>query len=364
MAKEPALARAVRQLVPGFRPDAYKGQAGKVVTVGGSLEYTGAPYYAAESAIRMGVDLSHVFCTKNAAMAIKGYSPELIVHPLLPCAAEGDDQGAEPMLAWLSRFDAICVGPGLGRDPATQSAVGTLLERARSLGVPTIIDADGLQLVNSNPKIVAGWSNCVLTPNVVELKRLQASLANLGMLKGNEEEMDDTSGPLYLENETLTESSDPLTEEELLVVQIARALDGPTIVRKGRIDLITNGKIVLTCCFPGALKRSGGQGDVLSGCTLAFAAWVHAKKKQSEKTPPTESGEGGEVSHVPPLMLAAWGGCTMTRACANRAFGFRKRSMVAPDLIEHIGEVFEALFEHGIVQMMRPVGLESLKGCL
>lgn len=30
-----------------------------------------------------GADLSHVFCTKDAASVIKSYSPELIVHPIL-----------------------------------------------------------------------------------------------------------------------------------------------------------------------------------------------------------------------------------------------------------------------------------------
>ena len=30
-----------------------------------------------------GADLSHVFCTSDAAVVIKSYSPELIVHPLL-----------------------------------------------------------------------------------------------------------------------------------------------------------------------------------------------------------------------------------------------------------------------------------------
>ena len=30
-----------------------------------------------------GADLSHVFCTKDAAPVIKSYSPELIVHPIL-----------------------------------------------------------------------------------------------------------------------------------------------------------------------------------------------------------------------------------------------------------------------------------------
>lgn len=33
--------------------------------------------------IPQGADLSHVFCTKDAAPVIKGYSPELIVHPVL-----------------------------------------------------------------------------------------------------------------------------------------------------------------------------------------------------------------------------------------------------------------------------------------
>jgi ATP-dependent NAD(P)H-hydrate dehydratase len=30
-----------------------------------------------------GADLSHVFCTKDAATVVKSYSPELIVHPIL-----------------------------------------------------------------------------------------------------------------------------------------------------------------------------------------------------------------------------------------------------------------------------------------
>lgn len=36
------------------------------------------------AARQVGSDLSHVFCTDGAATVIKGYSPELIVHPYLP----------------------------------------------------------------------------------------------------------------------------------------------------------------------------------------------------------------------------------------------------------------------------------------
>lgn len=59
-----------------------KGKSGIVGVIGGSLEYTGAPFYAAMAALKMGADLAHVFCSKQAAGPIKSYSPELIVHPV------------------------------------------------------------------------------------------------------------------------------------------------------------------------------------------------------------------------------------------------------------------------------------------
>jgi ATP-dependent NAD(P)H-hydrate dehydratase len=58
----------------------YKGNCGKVAVVGGSAEYTGAPYYAAVAALRTGSDLAHVFCPLEALIPIKCYSPEIIVH--------------------------------------------------------------------------------------------------------------------------------------------------------------------------------------------------------------------------------------------------------------------------------------------
>lgn len=61
----------------------YKGQHGKVGVVGGCREYTGAPYFAAQSALRVGADLSWVFCTQSAGPTVKSYSPELIVLPVL-----------------------------------------------------------------------------------------------------------------------------------------------------------------------------------------------------------------------------------------------------------------------------------------
>ncbi|ONK55592.1 uncharacterized protein A4U43_UnF1260 [Asparagus officinalis] len=72
-----------------------------------------------------GADLSHVFCTKDASPVVKGYSPELIVHPVLEesYSVRDDEKAsvAKRVLAevskWMERFDCFVVGPGLGRDP-------------------------------------------------------------------------------------------------------------------------------------------------------------------------------------------------------------------------------------------------------
>ena len=50
---------------------------------GGCAQYTGAPYFAAISALKTGADMVHVFCEAGAGTVIKGYSPELMVHPVM-----------------------------------------------------------------------------------------------------------------------------------------------------------------------------------------------------------------------------------------------------------------------------------------
>ena len=69
--KSPLLERA-RNIVPHLDTDRHKGQAGRIGIVGGSLEYTGAPYFAAISALKVGADLVHVFCPDAAAQVIIG----------------------------------------------------------------------------------------------------------------------------------------------------------------------------------------------------------------------------------------------------------------------------------------------------
>ena len=74
---------AVRQFLlhvaPNLDGTAHKGQAGRVGVLGGSKDYTGAPYYSGQAALSVGADLLYLFTAEEACNPIKSYSPELMV---------------------------------------------------------------------------------------------------------------------------------------------------------------------------------------------------------------------------------------------------------------------------------------------
>ena len=95
----------VRQIVPSLTSDLYKGKCGRICVFGGCIMYTGAPYFAAISALRAGADLVHVMCEREAGQVIKSYSPELIVHPILDT-----EYALEEIDQWMPRFHAVVLG--------------------------------------------------------------------------------------------------------------------------------------------------------------------------------------------------------------------------------------------------------------
>lgn len=70
-------------IIPPLSYSKHKGDNGKIGVIGGSEEYSGAPFYAGMTALKTGADLVHIFCAPCACSSIKSYSPELIVHPSL-----------------------------------------------------------------------------------------------------------------------------------------------------------------------------------------------------------------------------------------------------------------------------------------
>lgn len=108
-----------------------KGDMGIIGVIGGSIEYTGAPFYSGLSAIKSGADLSHIFCHKEAAVPIKSYSPELIVHPSFDDAMSKDL--IDKCLRWLKSMDVLVYGCGLGREPPTDEVFDKLINHSSRL---------------------------------------------------------------------------------------------------------------------------------------------------------------------------------------------------------------------------------------
>eukprot|EP00514_Thraustochytrium_sp_LLF1b_P001622 CAMPEP_0184514504 /NCGR_PEP_ID=MMETSP0198_2-20121128/4002_1 /TAXON_ID=1112570 /ORGANISM="Thraustochytrium sp., Strain LLF1b" /LENGTH=318 /DNA_ID=CAMNT_0026904705 /DNA_START=924 /DNA_END=1880 /DNA_ORIENTATION=- len=306
--------QAVRKMVPDLAEDMHKGQAGRIAVVGGSFEYTGAPYYASMSTLKAGGDLAFVICTEHAAVPIKAYSPELIV---LPGLSEANRQSAIDL---LPKAHALVVGPGLGRDPSVFAHAKELIERAKEQDIPIVLDGDALFMVSQDFSFIAGYSKAVLTPNVMELSRLYKAA-----FEEDPPAVDfDKIGKQVKHPAEYISLEDAKTASDL-----AAELGHVTILQKGKIDIITNGKKAIAVTATGSPRRCGGQGDILAGTSGLFAHWAVA------------AGDEGS------LLLAATGSSVLTRTAAKIAFKRLKRAMNTPDAIEDLGEAMEEFFSLG-----------------
>ncbi|KAJ3287334.1 hypothetical protein HK104_008650 [Borealophlyctis nickersoniae] len=83
MSSTSSLIASIKKFIPPLTEALHKGQAGRIAVIGGSEDYTGAPYFAGIASLKVGADLCHVFCERNAGVVLKSYSPELMVHPYL-----------------------------------------------------------------------------------------------------------------------------------------------------------------------------------------------------------------------------------------------------------------------------------------
>lgn len=275
-----------------------------------------------------------------------------MVHPILASSSsvassseEPDPASlASPILDMLPRLHVLVIGPGLGRDGVTQKVVEAVMKEARKQSVPFVLDADGLMLVTQKPDLVRGYKECILTPNVVEFSRLAKALGI----------------PLPSQTDVQKESETKSNEEKISQVseaceKLARALGGVTIIQKGAQDIISNGVTSIISDIEGGRKRSGGQGDTLTGSLGTFLAWRSAyldglwdtTEKSSERVAQSKNeirdeleDSSKKMSSTTTLLLAAYAGSALTRDCSRRAFKAKGRSMQASDLTDEVHESF------------------------
>ncbi len=229
------------------------------------------------SALRTGCDLVTVHCANEATIPLKSYSPELMVEGVYSASqfdtlvdtfsnsnnnksssssstSENKEEYAmdeatqvinemvHKVSSSFDRLHAIIIGPGLGRCPIVMEATSIIIQKAMGQNLNIVLDADGLFLLSME----GHWdiftrglieseskSKVILTPNVVEYKRLVDSMG---------------------------EGSEDILRSKLR---------GVTIIRKGHEDIIEYvpksddekvQQLKMICSEQGGLKRSGGLG--------------------------------------------------------------------------------------------------------
>ena len=216
----------------------HKGNNGRLLIVGGSKDYAGAPAIAGMAAIGAGCDLVYVAGPKDAAEAIKSTSPDLIVKSL-----EGDKLSLDHLqeiLGLSDKVDAVLMGPGAGIDEDTSKLFNVLASKIKK---PLVLDADSLKQVDMS--LIKNRDDVIITPHIFEFK----SFFNVG-------------GDLKLDIDSFDFKK---VDENITAFQkITRQING-TVIVKGQFDLILQNTKFKINKSGNAGMTVGGTGDALAG---------------------------------------------------------------------------------------------------
>ena len=226
----------VKNCIRPRRIDSHKGENGKVMVIGGSWLYHGAPFLSAMASLRCGVDLAYIAAPEKIATAIRALSPNIIVLPLSDLKLTRGV--AKRVLKILPEIDSMVIGPGLAS--GGEAGIELVVKEALALGRGIVLDATALY--SSILKKVSG-GRVVLTPHAGEFKRVFGK---------------DVPSKL---------------DERVKLVREEAEKNRVTILLKGRFDVISNGVEVMVNKTGTPAMTVGGTGDVLSGIVAALLAW-------------------------------------------------------------------------------------------
>jgi ADP-dependent NAD(P)H-hydrate dehydratase / NAD(P)H-hydrate epimerase len=255
---ELASLESVAALLPARPRNAHKGTFGRAIVVAGSVNFTGAAYFAGASAYRVGTGLVTLASPMPLYGAIAAKLPEatwLILPHEMGVIAPG---AVEVLTDELEKSESLVLGPGFGQEKATGDFLRKLLKaeehkRGRMGFIPsaepdaeqgephelppTVLDADGLRLLAE----IDGWpallrSQTVLTPHPGEM----AALTGL--------------------------ETQAIQADRLGTAQKSAAEWGHVVVLKGAFTVVAapDGRTTLQPFATAALARAG-TGDVLAG---------------------------------------------------------------------------------------------------
>jgi NAD(P)H-hydrate epimerase len=148
------------EYLPEPEADVHKSQRGHCMVIGGDHGTGGASLLAAQSCLQVGAGVvSHATRPEHV-------SASLVRQPEIMACGVVSGQELEPL---LDRPTVLVVGPGLGRSSWSEQ----MLQKAMSMDVPMVVDADALNII-ADGRVVTNIANrsWVMTPHPGEAARL------------------------------------------------------------------------------------------------------------------------------------------------------------------------------------------------
>jgi len=251
-------ARLVRSLLPKRPLNSNKGTYGKALVFGGSDSYIGAPGLAAMGAYRAGAGLVTVAAPAHIIPILASQIAEATWLPLPIPVEPAEDKNeaitnAAASIAYtqMPNYNAMLLGPGLGRALNVYALVETLFSYGNGQMPPLVIDADGLNMLAT---MESWWSHLprrtILTPHPGEMARLAKT------------------------NQSGWRTSTQIVQADRIGIATQKAAEwGCVVVLKGAYTLVadSDGRLAVIPFAEPALARAG-TGDVLAGVIVGLLA--------------------------------------------------------------------------------------------
>ena len=222
------------------KPDTHKGDYGHLLILGGSPGLTGAVSLAAQAALRAGCGLVTVGIPKSLNFIFEIKLTEVMSLPLAETKKSTLSQKAFKELAeFLPKIDGIALGCGGSRNFSTQKF---FLEVVEEIDKPLVVDADGINALASNLKILKKRKTkiLILTPHLGEFSRLIKK--DIDYIKKRKKEL----------------AKEFAFEYNLI------------LILKGYRTIITDGKKLFENETGNPGLATAGSGDVLTGIVASF----------------------------------------------------------------------------------------------
>lgn len=230
----------IRALFPRRNPLSHKGQNGRVLVIGGSLDYFGAPILAALGALGAGADLVTLLVPECNFEVSRSFYPDFIVRKYPGNFV--NSRTLDTAVELLPKMDCVLIGPGVSEDPESLRVITRILEKCQC---PAILDAEAIPAIAQLglPGTAAAQLRITITPNRAEM-------------------------------DEIIEGSLPEEQEEVAkVVEDFSNKWGVTILLKGPHDIIASPDQPTRFNETGnAGMTVGGSGDVLAGAVASLIA--------------------------------------------------------------------------------------------